>query len=146
MKTHWVLSFQTSLVAQTVKRLPTTRETWVRCLSFVIIPVQFCVCMLVFNIHYDFPGGTSGKGRGRKQCGFHPWVGKIPWRRAWQPTPVFLPGEPHGQGSLAGYSLWGSQRVRHNWSNLAHTLTPTVGNAGNYSHSWLLFRPWLKTD
>ena len=34
------------------------------------------------------------------------WVGKIPWRRAWQPTPVFLPGESHGQRSLAGYSLW----------------------------------------
>jgi len=36
-----------------------------------------------------------------------PQVGKIPWRRAWQPTPVFLPGESHGQGSLAGYSPWG---------------------------------------
>ena len=33
-----------------------------------------------------------------------PWVGKIPWRRAWQPTPVFLPAEPHGQRSLAGCS------------------------------------------
>ena len=41
------------------------------------------------------------------QCrrpGFHPWVGKIPWRWGWQPTPVFLPGESHGQRSLAGYS------------------------------------------
>ena len=35
------------------------------------------------------------------------WVGKIPWRRTRQPTPVFLPGESHGQRSLAGYSLWG---------------------------------------
>jgi len=34
------------------------------------------------------------------------WVGKIPWRRAWQPTPVFLPGESHGQRSLVGYSPW----------------------------------------
>ena len=34
------------------------------------------------------------------------WVGKIPWRRAWQPTPAFLPGESHGQRSLAGYNLW----------------------------------------
>ena len=34
-------------------------------------------------------------------------VGKIPWRREWQPTPVFLPGESHGQRSLAGYSPWG---------------------------------------
>jgi len=36
------------------------------------------------------------------------------WRRKWQPTPVFLPGESHGQRSLAGYGTWGSQRVRHN--------------------------------
>ena len=36
-----------------------------------------------------------------------PWVGKIPWRRAWQPTPVFLPGEFHGQSSLVGYNPWG---------------------------------------
>ena len=40
------------------------------------------------------------------QCGraeFNPWVGKIPWRRAWQLTAVFLPGESHGQRSLVGY-------------------------------------------
>ena len=39
--------------------------------------------------------------------GFDPWVGKIPWEREWQPTPVFLPGEFHGQRSLADYSPWG---------------------------------------
>ena len=37
-----------------------------------------------------------------RRCGFDPWVGKFPWRRKWQPTPVFLPGESHGQRSLAG--------------------------------------------
>ena len=44
------------------------------------------------------------------QCGravFNPWVGKIPWRRRWQHTPVFLPGESHGEWSLVGYSPWG---------------------------------------
>ena len=57
-----------------------------------------------------FPGGTSGKGpacqcRRHKRCRFNPWVGKSPRRRAWQPAPVFLPGESHGQRSLvAGYS------------------------------------------
>ena len=40
----------------------------------------------------------------QEMWGFSPWVGKIPWRRAWQPTPVFLPGESHGQRSLVGYS------------------------------------------
>ena len=55
-----------------------------------------------------FPGVISGKdpvcqGRRHKRPGFDPWVRKIPQRRVWQPTPVFLPGESHGQRSLAGY-------------------------------------------
>ena len=60
----------------------------------------------------EFPGGANGKEpachcRRRKRRGFDPWVWKIPWRRAWQLTPVFLPGESHGQRGLAGYSPWG---------------------------------------
>jgi len=47
-----------------------------------------------------------------KRHGFDPWVGKIPWRRKWQPTPVFLPGESHGQRILADCSPWG-HRVGH---------------------------------
>ena len=59
-----------------------------------------------------FPGDASGREytcqcRRLKRCGFDPWVGKIPWRRAKQPTPVFLPVESHGQRSLVGYSPWG---------------------------------------
>ena len=59
-----------------------------------------------------FPGDASGKEhacqrRRRKWCGFDPWVGKIPWRRAWQTTPAFLPGEAHGQRSLGSYSPLG---------------------------------------
>ena len=42
---------------------------------------------------------------------FYSWVGKIPWRRKWQPTPVFLPGESHGQRSLVGYSPWGCKEL-----------------------------------
>ena len=56
-----------------------------------------------------FPGGSSGKEpacQGRRH-GLDPWVGKIPWRRAWQPTPVFLPGEFHGQRNLVDSSPWG---------------------------------------
>ena len=59
----------------------------------------------------SFPGGASGK-EPACQCERHkmhefefdPRVGKIPWKRAWKPTPVFLPGESHGQRSLVGYS------------------------------------------
>ena len=42
---------------------------------------------------------------------FNPLVVKIPWRRKWQPTPVFLPGKSHGQRSLVGYSPWGHKKV-----------------------------------
>ena len=60
----------------------------------------------------DFPGGASGKEpachyRRLKRCSFSLWVRNIPWRRVWQPTPVFLPGESRGQRSLAGCSPWG---------------------------------------
>ena len=60
------------------------------------------------------PGGVSGKEPAcqctrRKRCRFYPWVGKIPWRRAWQTTPVFLPGESHSQRSLVGYNPLGGQ-------------------------------------
>ena len=46
-----------------------------------------------------------------KKRGFDPWAGKIPWRRAWQPTPVFLPEEPHGQRSLVGHGPWGHKEL-----------------------------------
>ena len=49
-----------------------------------------------------------------------PWIGRSPWRRAWQPTPVFLPGESHGQRSLVGCSPWG---LRVGDSGSAHTHT-----------------------
>ena len=47
----------------------------------------------------------SNEGDARDR--FNPWIGKIPWSRKWQPTPVFLPGKFHGQRSLVGYSPWG---------------------------------------
>ena len=48
-----------------------------------------------------------------KRHRFDPWVRKIPWRRKWQSTLVFLPGKSHGQRSLVGYSPWGRKRVGH---------------------------------
>ena len=49
--------------------------------------------------------------RRHRSHGFDPWVRKILWRRAWQPTPVFLPGESHGQRSLVGYSPWDHKEI-----------------------------------
>ena len=69
-----------------------------------------------------FPGGSVVKNPpanvGGARGGFDPWVRKIPWRRKWQLTPVFLPGECHGQRGLTGHSPWGG-RVGHGWSDLA---------------------------
>ena len=66
------------------------------------------------------PSGLSGEefscqGRRLKRRQFNPWVGKIPWSRKWQPTPVFLPQKFHGQRSLVGYSPWGNKE------SLSHT-------------------------
>ena len=85
------------------------------------------------------PGGASGKEPTCQhtrcnRCEFDPWVGKIPWRRKWQPTPVLLPGESHGQRSLVGYSSWGckesavTEATSHThtpWATHTHTHTPT---------------------
>ena len=56
-----------------------------------------------------------------KRCGFDPWVGKIPWRRKWKPTPVFLPGKSDGQRSLAGYIPMGhkeSDKTEHSLTQM----------------------------
>ena len=82
-----------------------------------------------------FPGGASGKQptcqcRRPKRLGFDLRVAKILWTRKWQPTPVLLSGEFHGQRSLQSIGL---QRFRHDWSNLAHMHT--------HIHTWPLGKP-----
>ena len=58
-----------------------------------------------------FPGNSVKNLPAMQETWFDPWVRKIPWRRAWQLTPVFLFGEAHGQRSLAGYSPWGHKEL-----------------------------------
>ena len=74
------------------------------------------------------PGGSDSKESASNEGDpvFNPWVRKIPWRREWQPTPVFLPGEPHGQRSLVDYSPWGCEE-----SDTTEQLT--------YTHNALLY-------
>ena len=68
------------------------------------------------------PGGLQSMGSLRVG---HDWATSLSlftfmhWRRKWQPTPVFLPGESQGRGSLVGCHLWGCTRVGHDWSDLA---------------------------
>ena len=70
-------------------------------MRYKIIPV------IILGINYmDFPGGACGKEpachfKKHKRCRLSPWVGKIPWRRTWPPSPGFLPGESRGHRGLA---------------------------------------------
>ena len=65
-----------------------------------------------------------------RKCGFDPCVGTIPWRKTWQPTPVFLPGESQGQRILAGYSSWG------------HKESDMTEHAQMHTHSSRVKTPW----
>ena len=81
---------------------------WVKCL---VTHIQ-----LPYKVRFGLPRWLSGKEstcqcRRLRRCKFDPWVGKIPWRRNWQSTLVFLLGKFHGQRSLAGYSLWGHKEL-----------------------------------
>ena len=88
-----------------------------------IDPISWAIFLFFFFCFFDcvgsslvFSGGTSGQEptcqcRRHKRLGLDPWVRKIPWRRERQSSPVFLPGESHGQRSLAGYSLWGRKEL-----------------------------------
>ena len=80
------------------------------------------------NRREGFPGGPTGKEsacqcKRLRRLGFDPWVRKIPWRRKWQPTPVFLPGESHGQRSLEGYSPLGPEESDMTERLSLHTYT-----------------------
>ena len=107
----------------------------------IIPPPQICCVCACTCVHmsgagvintalplcWGFPGGASGKDpayrcRRCKRSRLDPWVRKIPWRRAWPPTPVFLPGESHGQRSLAGYSPWGRKELDMTEATHAHVI------------------------
>ena len=69
--------------------------------QWVIVSGMHIYLFMDVYTYIGVPGGARGKEpscqwRRCKRCRFNPWVGKIPWRRAWQPTPLFLPGESHG--------------------------------------------------
>ena len=74
-----------------------------------VVVIRKCHYLEINTEGFGLPRWHIGKESACQcgRCGFDLWVGKIPWRRKWQSTPVFLPGEFHGQRSLAGYSPWG---------------------------------------
>ena len=87
------------------------------CSPLLLLPSIFSKIRVFSNesvlcIKWSKPRWCSDKesacqSRRQKRHRFNTWVGKIPWRRKWQPTPAFLPENFHGQRSLAGYSAWG---------------------------------------
>ena len=77
-------------------------------LSSVFLPaLSSSLRLLPSDRYYGLSGKESASARDTQEPVFDPWVRKIPWRRKWQPIPVFLPGKSHGQKSLEGYSPWG---------------------------------------
>ena len=109
-----VLNFEKTIESHTVVRKNTQSFCVFFYCSLPCSMVTSCKSEVQDQHNWGFPGGTGGKGiylplQGRQETRFDPWVGKIPWRRKWQPTPVFLPGksmEIHRCRSLAGYSPW----------------------------------------
>ena len=100
------------------------------------------ICKLYFpNSHWGLPWWLNFclQYRKHERCGFDPWFGKIPWRREWLSTPVFLPGESPGQRSLTGYSPRG-RRVWHNWSNLRRKHNPC------WKYNYVLKKQKQKTE
>ena len=109
----WTQGFIPSLFSQPL--IPTgfyfspRKELYSTCYYAALLLKRYeCVLLFLKLLHTSpqgFPGGTTGK-ESACQCRRHKfdsWVEKIPWRRAWQPTPLFLPGRSHGQRSLGGY-------------------------------------------
>ena len=103
-----------SLVAQRVKRLPAMWETWVRFLGRED-PLEKEMAIHSSTLAWKIPW-TEEPGRLQSMGSLgvgHDWATSLSlftfmhWRRKWQPTPVFLPGESQGRGSLVGCRLWG---------------------------------------
>ena len=91
----------------------------------LLILLVFYICVLL----YIRLSGKESAYRCRK-CRFDPWVRKIPWRRKWLSTPVFLPVKFHGQRSLAGYIPWGHKEL--DMTEHAHTHTMPSGSPSVY--------------
>ena len=103
---------------------------------------------------WGFPGGSVVKNllanSGDIGDRFNPWVRKIPWRREWQPTPVFLPGESHGQRSLVGYSPRGhreSDMTQHAVCTLVAWFVEVVDEQKqiNFTRVWVELRLFSPT-
>ena len=102
---------------------------------FNLLPSKFYAW---FNSSYDSLVAHMVKNLpAMQETWVHPWVRKIPWRRAWQPTPLFLRGESHGQRSLVGYSPWGHKVPNTTeWLTLFTFFQEWVSLLRTYTEDW----------
>ena len=79
---------------------------------WVLVRLQiFAFLRIPLTLVWAHPRLVVKKCLPSRRLRFNPWVRKVPWRRKWQPTPVFLPGRSHGQKSLRGYSSWSCKEL-----------------------------------
>ena len=153
---HWCLCYMFAMSCQ--EGMKETLETWsmkVRILFIFLLPFSHSFSSYLVEIYLNIIswnwslhliyfgmciGGPIGKElacqcRRHKRRGFNPWVRKIPWRKAWQTTPVFLPGESYGQRSLVGYSPWGRKE-----SYMTEWLSSQTGRDNGTQEFTLIFR------
>ena len=122
-------------------------------LSLKIIPARLSSSQLTANVVLGvtsspgFPAGSAAKNLPAKQEPQDPWVKKIPWRSTWQPTPIFSPGESHGQRSLVGYRPRGHKELDTTEETArahTHTHTHTVSSPLiDRSSGYFLVFTWL---
>ena len=138
-----------SLVAQRLKRLPGMQETRVWSLGWED-PLEKEMAAHSSTLAWRIPW-MEQHGRlqsmGSQRVG-HDWATSLllstfmHWRRKWQPTPVFLPGESQGRESLVGCHLWGHKRVRHDWSDLAVAVASTLARIIPWTRSLAGYSSW----
>ena len=102
--------------SSTVILLMASVSIYTNCSTFWPLNLFFSPNKSLLIFYLGFPGGSVVKNlpttANAGGTGFDPWVMKILWRRKWQTTPIFLPGEFHGQSNLTGYSSWRCKETR----------------------------------
>ena len=99
------------LTVQQVSLKGTLQEVFLEVALCFATPCPHVACLVLQSTGITFLNSVSTVLNGFPGDSDDPWVGEIPWRREWQPTPVFLPGKSHGQRSLEGYSPWGRKEL-----------------------------------
>ena len=90
-----------------------------------IFALDFSLSLKYYSSVWCNGKGSAYQCRRHKRCRLDPCIRKILWSRKWQPTPVFLPGKPHGQRSLVDCNPWGCKGVEHDWVTNIFTFRET---------------------